>query len=579
MSVSRDANGFTVATPTAGVSNVYYVSSAGSDSNNGTSPTSPFATIAKARSLLRNNQPDYVLLRRGDTFATPISGWTLSGKSATEPMVIGAYTDPNKPSLDRPKITTGTASGFANAATSSSHPTISHLYIMGVAFEADSRNYRSPVAGKFTTNFTSDAAGGTYGINLLGGASDFLVEDCSFQYFRTGVAAQSISGWGNPVDFRLRRSVVADSYAPNYDSSGNYITSEGIYADGVTNLTLDGNVFDHNGWTDAAYSSLGCNPSIYNHDAYLNVHNDNVVVTGNVFANAASHGLQARAGGVVDNNLFLNDPIAMSYGLVNGEVKAGGVTGEVAGNTIVGSRNIDANNPRGWGLEIGNTKSVANGGGVVVKNNVYTTYAGSGQPAIQVTVGSNAVNPTQEVGINDLTIQNNVVYGWTKGITTNGGLVDGATGRTGVNGLIVRNNDFQQTLLTPVVEHNNSYSASGESWSNNRYNSVKTDTGSQQYFKLGSTYTYLSGWKSGIEPTATEVKVSYPDPSRTAATYDKSLGGTGTDDSFMAQERRQSSTFWRSQYSASAVTDYVKAGFLGARIDSGAPPRPPRRPR
>ena len=109
-----------------------------------------------------------------------------------------AYTDPNKPSLDRPKITTGTASGFANAATSSSHPTISHLYIMGVAFEADSRNYRSPVAGKFTTNFTSDAAGGTYGINLLGGASDFLVEDCSFQYFRTGVAAQSISGGATP---------------------------------------------------------------------------------------------------------------------------------------------------------------------------------------------------------------------------------------------------------------------------------------------------------------------------------------------------------------------------------------------
>ena len=212
-------------------------------------------------------------------------------------MVIGAYTDPARPSLDRPKIATGIASGFANAATGNSHPAVSHVYIMGVAFEADSRNYRQPVAGKFTTGFNADVAGGTYGVNLVGAVSDFLVEDCSFQYFRTGLAVQSYSAFGNPSGVRVRRSVVADSYAPNYDAGGNYITSEGIYADGVSGLTLEDNVFDHNGWADAAYSSLNCNPSIYNHDAYLNVHNDNVVVTGNTFANAASHGLQARAAG------------------------------------------------------------------------------------------------------------------------------------------------------------------------------------------------------------------------------------------------------------------------------------------
>ena len=216
----------------------------------------------------------------------------------------------------------------------------------------------------------------------------------------------------------------------------------------------------------------------------------------------------------------------MSYGYVNGEAKAGGVYGEVAGNVIVGSRDINAANPRGWGLEIANLRPAANGGGTVVRDNVYTTYAGSGQPAIQISVGSNAVNPSQEVGINDLTIQNNVVYGWTKGITTNAGLVDGATGRNGVNNLVVRNNDFQQTALTPVVEHNNAYSATGESWSNNRYNSVKPDvSGSGGYFKLGGGYVTLPGWKSGIEPTAANVKVTYPDPrGRPAATTRRSAG-------------------------------------------------------
>ena len=344
----------------------------------------------------------------------------------------------------------------------------------------------------------------------------------------------------------------------------------------MTNLTLDGNVFDHNGWTDAAYSSLGCNPSIYNHDAYLNVHNDNV----RRHRQRLRQRRQPRAAGAGGRGRR-QQPVPEQpdrHELRAGERGGEGRRGDrkVAGNTIVGSRNIDANNPRGWGLEIGNTKPLANGGGVVVKNNVYTTYGGaaSGDPGHrrvqrgQPHAGSRDQRPE---------IQNNVVYGWTKGITTNGGLVDGATGRNGVNGLVVRNNDFEQTLLTPVVEHNNNYSASGETWSNNRYNSVKTDTGSQQYFNLGSTYTYLSGWKSSIEPTATEVKVGYPDPSRTASTYDKSLGGTGTTTASWPRNggsRRRSGVprtprrRHRLRQGRSSGTDRLRR-----------PPPPPRRPR
>src|SRR5947208_3338908 len=51
LSVSRDGNGFDVPTPSFD-SHVYYVSTTGNDNNNGTSPATPFATIAKARTLL-----------------------------------------------------------------------------------------------------------------------------------------------------------------------------------------------------------------------------------------------------------------------------------------------------------------------------------------------------------------------------------------------------------------------------------------------------------------------------------------------------------------------------------------------
>src|SRR4051812_49561110 len=123
LSVTRDLNGFTVPNPSAD-SRVIYVSATGSDTNNGFSTSSAVQTIAKARSLLRNGSPDYLLLRRGDTFGTPISNWSLSGRSADEPMVIGAYTDPSRPSTDRPRINSGIASGFANTASGSNHPPI-----------------------------------------------------------------------------------------------------------------------------------------------------------------------------------------------------------------------------------------------------------------------------------------------------------------------------------------------------------------------------------------------------------------------------------------------------------------------
>ena len=109
-------------------------------------------------------------------------------------------------------------------------------------------------------------------------------------------------------------------------------------------------------------------PTIYNHDVYLSADNSGVVVSGNIFAHASSHGLQARSGGVVQNNLFIDDAIAMSYGLVNGSpMTAGGVSGTVSGNVILGGDNIGPLT-RGGGIEIGN---IAPGGNTTITDNLF----------------------------------------------------------------------------------------------------------------------------------------------------------------------------------------------------------------
>ena len=50
---------------------------------------------------------------------------------------------------------------------------------------------------------------------------------------------------GKIYNVKIRRSIILDSYS--------YSThSQGLYADGVHGLLLEGNVFDHNGWGNGA---------------------------------------------------------------------------------------------------------------------------------------------------------------------------------------------------------------------------------------------------------------------------------------------------------------------------------------
>lgn len=580
MSVSRDVNGYTVVTPAADAA-VIYVSTSGSDSNPGTIGA-PVATVAKAVSLVQQVHPqtpggpgfgDQILLRRGDVFKTPILNWTLSGKDTNNPFVLGAYTDPNMPSTDRPKIASGIGTGFTNQATASNHPALSNFDVLGIAFEASDRNYRQPTPN-FTVNIKADGSGGTYGMFLLGNISNMAIEDCSFQYYRTGVAVQSVDGWGRPQNISLRRSVVTDQYVVSFDSAGHYVTSEGIYADGVDGLTLDENVFDHNGWMDPTYGNFGAIPSIYNHDAYLNDGSTGVVVTGNIFANASAHGLQARAGGIVKNNLFLNNPIAMSFGFENGHERPGGVFGEISGNIVYGGRDISGQD-KGWGLEIGNLMPKSQGGGTVVRDNIMAGYTVNGQPAIQVSFGSNTVNPQTSVGVNDLTMQNNIVYGWTRAFYINPGFSLGGTGRFAYNNVSYINNEFQQIAATPIIFHGPSYNPNVETWRGNRYSIINSAGSSTPYFQLKVNGTVinqtLAQWQTSVEPTASTPSIQYPDPTRSPATYNATKGGDATMDGFMAQARQLSSKFYRSAYMAAAVDDYIKAGYAGQRTDSLPP--------
>src|SRR4051812_11989238 len=97
MAVSLDANGWTNITPSSDTRTIYVSSSSGSDSNNGLSASSPVKTIAKGYSLIRTESPDWLLLKKGDTFYESIPTWKKSGRSAQEPMLISSYGSGDRP--------------------------------------------------------------------------------------------------------------------------------------------------------------------------------------------------------------------------------------------------------------------------------------------------------------------------------------------------------------------------------------------------------------------------------------------------------------------------------------------------
>jgi hypothetical protein len=95
-----DANGWTVFTPSADTHIIYVSSSQGNDNYSGLSVSAPVKTISHGLSLLRDGYPDWLLLKKGDSW-TESNQIKTSGLSAIAPMVISSY-DPAHPGVVNP---------------------------------------------------------------------------------------------------------------------------------------------------------------------------------------------------------------------------------------------------------------------------------------------------------------------------------------------------------------------------------------------------------------------------------------------------------------------------------------------
>jgi hypothetical protein len=517
--------GWTELAPSAD-SRVIYVSSAGgNDGHAGLGPEQAVRTLAQGLTLLRNGSPDWLLLRRGDAWDETFGTWTLSGRSAAEPFVVTSYGDEMAP---RPTLRTGSANGLMTGPTP-----VAYVAFVGLDFYADARDPGSP-------SYDGAAAGvASAAVAWLTESENVLFEDCRFRFFGTPLVVQSA---GAAVrDWRLRRSLVLDSYAVGAPSHGASLANS-------AGVLLEENVFDHNGWNEPV---TGAEPTVFNHTVDVQTDNANVVLRGNIFLRGASAAAMIRSGGIADNNLCVRHPIGFTMGWVGGGSGPlpAGTGGAITRNVILEGGDITADLPGGVGVWLGNISAEQ---GISVTDNVIAHDATAGTAGVAL-----QADGTNGVGLHNAELARNVVYAWRGGIRWTGSA--GAQ----LSDIRVHDNVLQGTdaasATTDLVTHASDLVDGVFSYEGDVYYSPKGPAG---WFQVAGAPMGFEAWVLATgETTAHRAQVAFADPGRSVAAYEGTLGGAATFDGFVAALRAQSKATWRPAYEATAINAYIREGF------------------
>jgi hypothetical protein len=518
-------------TQSADTRTVYVSSSSGSDTNSGLSQTAPVKTVSKGYSLLRSGYPDWLLLKRGDTwvFGDGIDGlgrvagaayFEKTGRSATEKMVISTYGSGARPYIK--------SMGAHRVIYPFNSTQFSHVAIVGL----DCKNVtRDPSDPGYTGTAGAEAV-------RIGYCDDILIEDCRFSFYAYGASITSYGGPETRANVNFRRCVISDSYGV----AGAH--SQGIFAAYVDNLLVEECYFIHNGW----HATLAP-ADVFNRNLYI-ANCTGTTMKGCVDADGASGGTQLRKGGLCEENLFVQNPSNVSIGhpqLASGTY----ASGAIRRNVILGSRNIGTD-PRGMGIEIGQRVRGFELSDNIIAHNVLGT---GNESAISTTYSAYWAGENE--ASSNINIHDNIVYDWTKD-STDGFSMSFVANPDGLTGVSIHDNAFIEASTGARV-FRSTVAIPGVSFHNNNY---YTPRRADLWFAVNGIDYGFTQWASAFSDSGSATTVpQYPDPNRTIESYMTSLGLTSTVDAFLALARDQSRDNWRAEFEARAVMNYVREGF------------------
>jgi hypothetical protein len=332
---------------------VYVSTSGGNDANDGLSQLTPKSSLGGGVGLLRTGFPDWILLKKGDFWdGQNFGNWSRAGRSISEPMVLSSYgSGTTRPLLGiNFNVPFGGVGIYNHTPTDpNGAPPANHISIIGLEFWANGHH-------------TQINSGNPVAIMWFGATQNLLVEDCRIREFSTGIIVQGTEDPIHHVNFKVRRCVIHDQWSLDPSSC------HGIYSDFIDGWTVEGNVFDRNG-----YGFDGPLTGVFQqaHQLYVNSNATSVTLKDNVLARNAGFDT-IRPGGVVNNNLMVRTTIALrlgSHGFDNVALPAG-ITVEARGNVILDGNDFsaDPNDARGWGIALDNVSSGIIDGNVIAHN-------------------------------------------------------------------------------------------------------------------------------------------------------------------------------------------------------------------
>lgn len=496
----QPTDGWTDLNPSGNSRVIYVSSSQGNDNNDGLSQSRPVKSIEKAYDLLRDGQPDWIRLRRGDTWYESLPNWKKSGKSYAEPMVVSYYGE----STNRPRLLTGTTRGMR----ATGDEVRKHLRFVGFELRPHLR--------------TRDDAPG--GIEFICEHEDILIEDCLISGYADNLQFQGDSD-RRARDIRVRRNIITDSWAVGRHS-------QGLYATRVDNMFLEQNIFDHNGWNE---SEEGGEPTIFNHNIYVQATCSGIQVLDNIISNASSHGVQMRSGGVVVGNFFYKNAINVLLGHEDYVT-----TGAVNGNVIMAGKDIGPGLPRGMGIHIQFTNDAKVRDNLILRNG---TDAGQSE-AIAIIGDSNDL-------VQNLLIERNTIYNWFNNVVIE---------NEGLRNMTFRNNIiYDSQNESPAVRHWTTSTLDDV----NAYNNTYFIGGTSSWFRAHNSYYNLNQWVNVADESSprTFSGQSFVDDSRTLVRYAQNLLLPADDDIVIDRARTMSRSTWDESYTAEKIVEYFKEGY------------------
>jgi len=544
LDLPRDAEGWTVFTPSA-TSRIVYVSNSGSDGSaviynkddaaigpdpfNPVGPISAYETVPAALATRRVGQPDWVLFKRGDTWVKTVNMQLTGGYSATEPSLIAAYGGTGALPLFKESFNVSHTSALRIGGLGSSWSAVNGLEFYAYTRDPASPDYVEPIhtieAPQYHTGFDG-SSDGTY--------QGFLIEGCKFRFFDDNQNQ-------GPNDITIRRNIFLNNYAGTGQGH-----SQGLYNALNNGLIVEENVFSHNGWVVEAGEGVG-EASTMNHNIYSYGMND-AIFRNNVLIDGSNMGMKFTVKSttnalpiVVHGNLFIGGNQGVGLG--------NNYSGYPAFSSVQIYDNVMINGGRKkaladeffWGVDVGFDTTDAD-----VYNNLIVN-----QP--DETIWTYAF---KIAGIQTNTrFEGNIAHGLKSAIglqiDDNGAQNSSGSTKTGISFI---NNGLQALTWGQLVKATTNIS--GFTFAGNKY-----DTTASTLFSVGATNYNLANWQTASGDSSTVEQVTYPDATRTIETYQTAIGETASVDAFVDAAITQDRYSWDTRYSAVTVNTYLRVGF------------------